>query len=211
MKRILFLTLLFFISYINYSFGATATATPTEYIVTINKVELYNSTTSTWETVAEGDLTFDIAGVGAGAVAGNYASGAAIPEGVYTQERTTVSRTFYITASGTPTTTTYYTDVGTGPTFETDGISANTKATAPAVRGTCVVPVTGLQGVGFTMVPGNNYFYHQGAVPSPITVKKNSTMKLRIKFNVLNAVEFNDNPTILCYPQPPTVSFEVVD
>jgi len=211
MRRILFLTLLFFIAYINYSFAKTANATPDEYIVTINKVELYNSTTSTWVTVASGDLTFDIASVNAGEVAGSYVSGAAIPEGVYTQERTTVSRTFYIKASGTIDATTYYTDTG-NTSFETDGLAANTNTTGPAVRGKVVVPTTGLQGAGFTVQ--GDYFYHEGDLPSPITVKKSLTKKMRIKFNVLNTAEFNDLGTpgsAICYNQPPTVTFEVVD
>lgn len=211
MKRIVFLSLIFFVLHINYSYGATATATPDEYIVTINKVELYNSTTSSWETVAEGDLTFDMASVNAGQVAGTYASGAAIPEGAYTQERTTVSRTFYLTASGNIGGTNYYTDTGNTPGFA-GGLRANTKTTGPAVRGTVVASIAGLQDAGFTIV--GNYFYHEGSLPSSITVKKNSTKTLRIKFNVLNTAVFDDEGTpgsAVCYNEAPTVTFEVVD
>jgi len=212
MRRVLFLTLVFFVSYINYSQADTAPATPTEYIVTIHKVELYNSTTGSWVTVGEGDLTFDIASANAGGVVGSYASGAKIPEGVYTRERTTVSMTFYITASGTVSGIDYYTGTGNTTLDDPAGLVViNANTTGPAVRGTAILSQAALLGSGFTVTSDGNYFYHEGDLPSPITVKKGLTKKFRIKFDVTNAVEFNDAGGGICYPESPTVTFEVVD
>lgn len=216
MKRILFLTLAVFVAYVNYSYaGITAKATPSEYIVTINKVELYNNTTDSWETVGEGDVTFDIAAFDAGQVAGVYANNTAIPEGIYTQERTTVSRTFYITASGTIKSTTYYTTTGKEILNDPSGLVAIVASSNPSskARGRAVITEEGLAQNDFKLI--GDYFYHEGSVPSPITVQKGLTKKLRIKFNVTNAVEFNvlgdGDGTTVCYPVAPVVTFEVVD
>ena len=83
-NNILFLIciILFSLSYSVY--GATGYGTPEIYRITISKVELYNSTTSSWVTVGEGELTFNIASVNAGEIVGSYVSSKSIPEGVYT-------------------------------------------------------------------------------------------------------------------------------
>src|SRR3989338_3882026 len=67
------------------------------YKVTITTMELFNGTT--WVTVFTGSsATIDIASAAAGSSAGNFLSGIIIPDGTYTQVRTTVSPT--ITISG---------------------------------------------------------------------------------------------------------------
>ena len=218
MKKILFFSLIFLVVYINYSYAATSTATPDEYIVTINKVELFNSSTGSWEIVGEGDLTFDIASINAGQIAGGYASNASIPAGVYTQERTTVSRTFYLTASGSIGGTTYYTSTGSTSLDGiepgvTDGSAANIKTTASAVRGTTVLPTKWLTDNGFTVQ--GDYFYHEGNLPSPITIIKGITKRMRVKFDVTDKVQFDNSigggATTGCYPLSPDITFEVAN
>ena len=67
------------------------------YKITIIQMELFNGTA--WVTVFSGtSATIDIASVSSGEFAGTFLSGIDVPNGTYTQVRTTVSRTFTIKA-----------------------------------------------------------------------------------------------------------------
>ena len=100
MKKIFFILLLtFFI--IERGYTASDEGQPTQYQVTMKKVELCTDLAcSTTYTVGERDMDADIASVSAGADIGAYAPTTGIPPGiVYTHLRVTISRTFTVTAS----------------------------------------------------------------------------------------------------------------
>ena len=81
------------------------------YKITIIQMELFNGTA--WVTVFSGtSATIDIASVSSGEFAGTFLSGIDVPNGTYTQVRTTVSRTFTIKGNDgvTPRYTTAATD-----------------------------------------------------------------------------------------------------
>jgi hypothetical protein len=72
------------------------------YNVTVNKVEVYNSTTGQWVTVTSSPTTFNIASAtAANAVVGNMIAGATLPNGTYTRLKWEVSSTFGIKACET--------------------------------------------------------------------------------------------------------------
>ena len=100
MKKIFFI-LLFTFFIIERGYTASDEGQPTQYQVTMKKVELCTDLAcSTTYTVGERDMDADIASVSAGADVGAYAPTTGIPPGiVYTHLRVTISRTFTITAS----------------------------------------------------------------------------------------------------------------
>ena len=100
MKKIFFI--LFFTFFIcGKAFAADANGEPTQYQVTMKKVELCTDLACTSPyVVGEKDMDADIASVTAGADVGSFAPTTGIPPGiVYTHLRVTISRTFTITAS----------------------------------------------------------------------------------------------------------------
>ena len=100
MKKIFFI-LLFTFFIIERGYAASDEGQPTQYEVTMKKVELCTDLAcSTTFTLGERDMDADIASVSAGADVGAYAPTTGIPPGiVYTHLRVTISRTFTITAS----------------------------------------------------------------------------------------------------------------
>ena len=100
MKKIFFI-LLFTFFIIERGYAASDEGQPTQYEVTMKKVELCTDLAcSTTYTVGERDMDADIASVSAGADIGAYAPTTGIPPGiVYTHLRVTISRTFTVTAS----------------------------------------------------------------------------------------------------------------
>lgn len=72
------------------------------YNVTVNKVEVYNSTTGQWVTVTSTPTTFNIASAtAANAAVGDMISGVVLPNGTYTRLKWEVSSTFGIKACET--------------------------------------------------------------------------------------------------------------
>ena len=100
MKKIFFV-LLFTFFIIERGYTASDEGQPTQYEVTMKKVELCTDLAcSTSYTLGERDMDADIASVSAGADIGAYAPTTGIPPGiVYTHLRVTISRTFTVTAS----------------------------------------------------------------------------------------------------------------
>lgn len=100
MKKIFFI-LLFTFFIIERGYTASDEGQPTQYQVTMKKVELCTDLACTSPyVVGERDMDADIASVSAGADVGNFAPTTGIPPGiVYTHLRVTISRTFTITAS----------------------------------------------------------------------------------------------------------------
>ncbi len=206
----IFLQGVFFSVYYAYAIEVTAYGTPEIYKVTLHKVELYNSVTDSWVTVCEDDLTFNIASVNAGEIVGGYVNSKPIPEGTYTQERITVSRTMSIKSTTTIGITNYYTTATSisGPNG-TQAVVASTNA-SQYTEGTVKTPSVS-QGPRYTVT--GEYFTDTHNLPSSIVVKKGILKKVRIKFNVTNAVEFNASwgPQVICYPLVPTVTVEIID
>ena len=96
-------TLIAFIAFfaiVNISFaGNIAHANVTQYSMTINKIEIYNSTTAEWITIASTPKTVDIASKSAGTAIGSMTnSDVTLTFGTYTKTRATVSDTFTIKA-----------------------------------------------------------------------------------------------------------------
>jgi len=100
MKKIFFI-LLFTFFIIERGYTASDEGQPTQYQVTMKKVELCTDLACTAPyVVGERDMDADIASVSAGEDVGNFAPTTGIPPGiVYTHLRVTISRTFTITAS----------------------------------------------------------------------------------------------------------------
>ena len=100
MKKIFFI-LLFTFFIVERGYTASDQGQPTQYQVTMKKVELCTDLACTSPyVVGERDMDADIASVSAGADVGNFARTTGIPPGiVYTHLRVTISRTFTITAS----------------------------------------------------------------------------------------------------------------
>ena len=100
MKKIFFI-LLFTFFIVERGYTASDQGQPTQYQVTMKKVELCTDLACTSPyVVGERDMDADIASVSAGADVGNFAPTTGIPPGiVYTHLRVTISRTFTITAS----------------------------------------------------------------------------------------------------------------
>ncbi|MFA4829615.1 MAG: hypothetical protein WC855_09505 [Thermodesulfovibrionales bacterium] len=72
------------------------------YNVTVNKIEVYNSTTGQWVTVTSTATTFNIASAtAANAAVGDMISGVTLPNGTYTRLKWEVSSTFGIKACET--------------------------------------------------------------------------------------------------------------
>ncbi len=196
--------------------------TPEVYRVTVNKVELYNSSTDQWVTIAEGDMTFDIASVNAGDVVGGYASGVSIPAGTYTKIRITVSRHMWIKAQVTVGGTTYYTS-SNQVTVDLDAGPGTNLVTA--VR---AVTDSGSYGEGEVIAPSTSngihyqvqgeYFTDTQTFSSPVTITKGLNKKIRVKFDVTDSMTFYDGDNVsppwgttpFFLPGAPTISIELL-
>lgn len=102
MKKITLLIVFLLVSAANLQAASISYDSSMQYHVTLLKAEAYNSTTSTWVTLTDASLTFDIASASAGAEVGSYVSGKDVPDGTYTQVRVTVDKTFKLKACHTP-------------------------------------------------------------------------------------------------------------
>ena len=216
---ILFLCVLCFVA--NWSYATQYQVTPLVYKVTVNKVEIYNSTTGQWVTIGEGDMTFDIASVSAGQTVGGYVSGKPVPEGTYTKVRVTVSRHMWIKAHVSVGGTDYYTsstsqdfDLNAGP--GEDIVKTVVATTNPSLytEGEVVSPSTS-NGLHYQVI--GDYFTDTQTLATPFTVKKGLSKKIKIKFDVTNAATFYDGDNItppwgttpFFLPGTPTVTIEM--
>ena len=105
MKKVILLILVFLMVVIS-EVWAVETLLPYNtsmvYNVTVNKIEVYNSTTGQWVTVTSTPTTFNIASATAvNAAVGNMVSGVTLPNGTYTRFKWEVSSTFGIKAGET--------------------------------------------------------------------------------------------------------------
>lgn len=205
MKTIIKISVLWvmMIFWVNNAFAGNVT--PDEYNITIKKVELRDQATSSFVLVKEADLTFNIASASAGAIAGSYISGAAIPEGTYDQVKVTISRNLGVRAAdGTYYTTTTQQAVDVPVLGSATVVTISTTATDynAGDEGTISIPalVSGVDASAGTFVDTQT-------LSTPIVVKKGLTKNTTIKFDVINKATF-DTVNLICYLQAPGVSVE---
>jgi hypothetical protein len=195
-------------------------ATPTNYEVTILKIEFRNANGS-YVIFDQGSFTFDIASVNSAQTIGNIGKGKALPNGTYNTIRLTLSRTFGLTGSvadaggGQPART----NAGNGsipapPPYGGIGeISLATTDGAPGIKqsvtipnGPDVVPVLASMGMSFD-AQGNLVCVY----PIPSFTVSGGTVNFsfsNIDFSVVDGLEFlttGVGQAIVC-PAPPEVT-----
>ena len=187
-------TLIAFIAFfviVNISFaGNIAHANVTQYSMTINKIEIYNSTTAAWVTIASTPKTVDIAIASVGAAIGSMTNAdVTLPFGSYTKVKATVSDTFTIKAcsdSGGSTCTT---------ATKVPGNNAALVATsATAIAGSVIVN----SGVDLTSTI---------TLTAPFEMTAATTgMSSTVSFNLNNVFTYVDAGTDYIYPGPPSTT-----
>ena len=210
MKRYVFL-IIFILLFSFRVFAVQFNGTPTNYTVTMNRVELYNSTTSTWVEVASGDQSFNIASVNAGQSVGSYISSAPIPEGVYTQIRVRISRTMNLQCQRTFGANTYYTTttqqaIGSGGR----AVVINTTEGSPQL-GTIYIPTGQPPSPPAYLVShtiDGTYFVEVMNLSTNITVIQGLSNTVAVQFDVTNSVTF-DNVLNISWCNPPTVTLDI--
>ncbi|MFC1624206.1 hypothetical protein ACFL28_02670 [Candidatus Omnitrophota bacterium] len=173
------------------------TGTPAEFIVTINLVEFYNSTTDQWMVAGTGDFTFDITSVLPGQLCGGYGTPVGFTKGIYTIMRVTVSRTMQINDSQTHGAATYYTRTGTVPLVNGNiggGVRVTqANAVGPAQRATMILS----QG-WVTPAADTDYFIVQVALAAPADLGPGTTKRCRIDFDAVGVLTY-DHVNGACY------------
>jgi hypothetical protein len=147
---------------------------PEVYEVTLKKVEFSTDNGATYVTLVEKDLTFNIAAANAGALVGNYVTGAGLPLGTYNRMRITVSCSMRLKAETQNLNITYRTtDAGTtcadppGPCGATAGTA---KFTAPAA-----------------ICPTGNFTGQSPPGVIQFTVQEGKSVTALVDFNTANA------------------------
>jgi hypothetical protein len=185
-------TLITFISFfaiVNISFsGNIAHANVTQYSITINKIEIYNSTTAEWVTIASTPKTVDIASASAGAAIGSMTNAdVTLPFGSYTKVKATVSDTFTIKACS---------DLGgsrcTTATNQGDTALVATSATAVA---------------GSVVVNGGTDLTKTITLTTPFEMSAaTTTMSSTVSFNLNNVFTYSADSGGYIYPGEPSVT-----
>jgi len=187
-------TLIAFIAFfgiVNISFaGNIAHGDVTQYSMTINKIEIYNSTTAEWITIASTPKTVDIASASAGAAIGSMTnSDVTLTFGTYTKTRATVSDTFTIKAcsgNGGSTCTT--------ATRVPGNDAALVATSATAIAGSVVVN----SGVDLTATI---------TLTAPFEMTAATTgMSSTVSFNLDDVFTYVDDDTDYIYPGQPSVA-----
>lgn len=178
MKKIFLFSSFIFIFFLNVS----AATTPEKYEITINKVEVYNSTTGEWVLGGQGNMSFDIALANAGQMVGNYVSSASFTEGTYTKVRVTVSRTMTLRGAEGANYTTANTQV-----FNGDGqaVVSNNGGGADKSNGTFIVPSAGM-----TLTSDGSYFVDEINLQTLIIFQKGKSYTVQVKFDVAGTLNF---------------------
>lgn len=173
------------------------TGTPTEFRVTINKVEFYNSTTGEWLVAGTGNYTFDITSVDPGQLCGGYGSPEGFTRGTYTLMRVTVSRTMQINGSQSHGGTTYYMRTGTVDGVNTTiggGVQvAQANNTGPAQLATMILSQDWV-----TLAADTDYFILQRTLSSPAELGPGTTLRARIDFDATGVLTY-DHTNGACY------------
>jgi len=195
-----------------------AQGTPEIYTVTIKKVELYNSTTSSWVTVGEGDMSFNIAEAEtAGEKVGDYISNKSIPEGVYTHIRLTVSRIMTIKGRAEGAGVTYYTTSISYSPQSIVGLETAKASTDPSDYDVTSILTPIEQDPNDPTPPQviGDYFIDTNELPQPLEIKKGVRRKIRVSFDLANTLEiFKDTDpgqTLFVVPREPRSSISLID
>ncbi|SMN16412.1 hypothetical protein CRYPA_213 [uncultured Candidatus Thioglobus sp.] len=198
--------------------------TPTVFEVTLKKIEFKN-TADTWVTFAQGDFTFDIASVNAGAGAGSFAQGASLPNGTYNGVRVTTNRSFGMTFStndagfvqpcrtqtgngsndwATGGATGIVTNTGVGTT---DGAVATKQQVALGGN-----PLVTTALANFGMIGTATELSFESVLASPFTIDSNTSLPaIQINFDVANTAEAMTTGagSYRVFPQPPKIYLDI--
>lgn len=205
MKKLIFLIFLLLV-YTN-SYAVETTGTPVIYRVIVNKIELYNSTTSKWEVLGEGNVTFNIASVAEGQKAGNYVSNSSIPEGLYTEIRCTVSRTMYIKGEDDAG---RYTATGSNVKNESQANATDDEDLYDV--GTVVVTDADiLSDNDIAEAEDDDYFIYTQDLSTSVTITKGLAITLRMEFDVDDVLNFEEDLDEGCYIDAPEISIETIE
>ena len=186
-------TLIAFIAFfaiVNISFaGNIAHANVTQYSMTINKIEIYNSTTAEWITIASTPKTVDIASASAGAAIGSMTnSDVTLTFGSYTKVRATVSDTFTIAACSD------------------GGGSTCTTATNASVSSLVATSATAVAG-SVTVNGGVDITSSEITLATPFEMSATTTsMSSTVSFNLDNVFTYLADNGGYIYPGEPSVS-----
>ncbi|HIC92098.1 MAG TPA: hypothetical protein EYP21_08605 [Syntrophaceae bacterium] len=182
------------------------------YTITIKKIEI-SQDGSTFITVGEGDLTFNIAGGSAGATIGNYVTNSSIPPGTYTTIRITLSRTITIKGrSGNQGGNYYYTTTSAGQVsgfYKAGSVAVGSWPPGDYAAVSFQVPSDAEGEAGETLeIIGDDMRTTKDFV-NPIVVKAGETQTISISFNTQRMIGFEAaGPNYIFYPMPPEESAE---
>jgi len=184
------ITFIAFFAIVNISFaGNIAHANVTQYSMTINKIEIYNSTTAKWITIASTPKTVDIASASAGAAIGAMTnSDVTLTFGSYTKVRATVSDTFTIAACSD------------------SGGSTCTTATNASVSSLVATSATAVAG-SVTVNGGVDITSSEITLATPFEMSAATTsMSSTVSFNLDNVFTYSADNGGYIYPGEPSVS-----
>jgi len=173
------------------------TGTPSEFTVTVNRVEFYNSTTDEWLVAGTGNYSFDITSVEPGQLCGSYGSPESFTKGTYTLMRVTVSRTMQITGSQDHGGTTYYTRTGTVAAVNAT-IGGGVQVTQANNIGPAQLATMILSQDWVTLAADTDYFILQRTLSSPAELGPGTTQRARIDFDATGVLTY-DHTNGACY------------
>jgi hypothetical protein len=191
-----------------------------KYEVKVKKVEIYNSTTGSWFTLASTPTKFDIASVNAGEAVGNMIAGVRPTDGTYTQVRVTVDGEFMIkacNAAGNQCTSAQLPPGGVNTTSHTLA-SANAGSMAAASEVTVDIDFSDAT-IGVSACPATPQCYADGGDSlvvtsniTPITVGAGTSPKsVSVSFDLNNVFDYI-NPGGVAHiinPGAPTVNIAI--
>lgn len=208
-------------------------ATPTNYSVTMQKVELCTSSAcSDTTTLAESSATFNIASKDAGGDVGTWIDNFSLDVGkTYTHVRTTISSTFTIAGYTTNSSiSSDYCVTESSPSTSSDhAVAAITSgsSTASGANMSWVVPnvldadngafygdlTSDYNTNGITKTNNSASFFWVGALTNSYTAKPTSSPKITISFDVTDQLRSNQQAADACYMYvlPPSVSVSLTD
>lgn len=200
--------------------SAQTTGTPSEYSVSVSKIELCTEATcATPFVLGAGAQAFNIASAAVGGQLGSYASATNWPVGtMFSHIRVTMSRTIGITGSvtavpGVGGTGNCATTANASANGTTAGVGTNTGAAAlsqslyvPDVGAFAGQPTAGAYSANGITLSGTSFTW-LAALPQSISVTTQPP-SLKVSFNVTNALgAFNDGAGgCSMIPQPPSVA-----
>ncbi len=201
--------------------AVTGTSDPEIYEITLHQIRMYNQDDSTWYLAGTGDLPFDIASASAGALVGNYISGASLAEGTYSKVEATLSLTFRIQAmfddlAGTLGGGTWYyytTAVTTGSGAIVCKEAAPPPPPAEYALGTAVLPLPPATTLPATETIVDGYLVHTETLQTNIIIRTGETRTIRVNFNITNSATFDSvpGPGVVCYPSAPAITITLID